>query len=135
MWNPAQATPRRRRIGLALAGVAASALLAAALPAVGAGSGATAVAAAAHTATIQIANFAFNPRDLNIVAGTTVTWKNADDSPHRIADKNGAFASAALDTDDSYSHTFAKPGVYNYFCSIHPYMVGRIVVKPAGPGS
>ena len=61
-------------------------------------------------------------------------WKNADDSPHRIADDDGGYASAALDTDDSYSHTFATPGVYNYICSIHPYMVGKIVVKPAGTG-
>jgi plastocyanin len=58
-----------------------------------------------------------------------VTWKNGDDSPHRIADVGGAYASAALDTEDSYSHTFATPGVYKYFCSIHPYMVGTVIVK------
>ncbi len=74
-------------------------------------------------------NFAFAPKDLTVTAGTTVTWKNADDSPHRIADINGAYASAALDTEDSFSHTFATPGVYKYFCSIHPYMKGTIVVK------
>jgi plastocyanin len=61
-----------------------------------------------------------------------VTWKNEDDSPHRIGDKNGTFKSAALDTDDSFSHTFAAPCVYPYICTIHPYMVGKIIVKPAG---
>jgi len=75
------------------------------------------------------------PADLTVTAGTTVTWKNDDDSPHRIGDKNGTFTSAALDTDDSFSHTFAAPGEYPYICTIHPYMVGKIIIKPAGSSS
>jgi len=39
------------------------------------------------------------------------------------------FKSAGLDTDDSFSFTFTKPGIYKYFCSVHPHMVGTIVVK------
>jgi plastocyanin len=78
---------------------------------------------------------AFAPATLTVTAGTTVTWKNEDDSPHRIGDKNGAFKSAALDTDDTFSHTFAAPGEYPYICTIHPYMVGKVIVKPAGPAS
>ncbi len=134
MSNLRKSTPRQRHIRLVLGGAGVAVALAAAIPAIGAG-GAAVVAAAARTATIQIDNFAFSPTALAVTAGTTVTWKNADDSPHRIAAKNGAYSSAALDTDDSYSHTFATPGVYQYFCSIHPYMVGKIVVKPAGAGS
>jgi len=118
----------RLRLGLILGGLGMAALLAAALPAIDAGAAAVA-AAAARTATIQIDNFRFTPPDLTVAAGTTVIWKNRDDSPHRVADKNGTFASAALDTDDSYSRSFATPGIYHYFCSIHPYMVGTIVVK------
>jgi plastocyanin len=57
---------------------------------------------------------------------------NEDDSPHRIGDKNGTFKSAALDTDDTFSHPFAASGEYPYICTIHPYMVGKIIVKPAG---
>jgi plastocyanin len=45
------------------------------------------------------------------------------------------FKSAALDTDDTFSHTFAAPGEYAYICTIHPYMVGKIVVKPAAKTS
>jgi len=93
------------------------------------------VAAVTNTATVNIDNFAFAPAALTVTAGTTVTWKNEDDSPHRIGDKNGTFKSAALDTDDTFSHTFAAPGEYPYICTIHPYMVGKIIVKPAGPGS
>jgi plastocyanin len=129
--NPA---PRRRRMTLVLGAVGVTALLAAALPELAA-AGAAAVTAAASPATVDIDNFAFTPAALTVTAGTTVTWKNEDDSPHRIGDKNGTFKSAALDTDDSFSHTFAAPGEYPYICTIHPYMVGKIIVKPGGSSS
>ena len=90
--------------------------------------GETAVKAAASTATVQIENFKFAPATLTVAAGTTVMWKNVDDAPHRIGGKNGTFASAALDTDDTFSHTFTTPGEFPYICSLHPYMVGKIFV-------
>jgi plastocyanin len=126
--NPAL---RRQRITLLLGAVGVTALLTAALPELTA-AGEAVSAAAASPATVKIDNFAFAPATLTITAGTTVTWKNEDDSPHRIGDKDGTFKSAALDTDDSFSHTFATPGKYPYICTIHPYMVGKIIVKPAG---
>ena len=86
-------------------------------------------------ATVDIDNFAFTPAALTVTAGTTVTWKNEDDSPHRIGDKNGTFKSAALDTDDTFSHTFTVPGEYAYICTIHPYMAGTIIVKSDKPAS
>ena len=134
MWYTKAAGPQRLRAGLALGAVGLAGLLAAVIPSIGTDT-AAAIAASAHTATIQIDNFTFTPGDLTVTAGTVVTWKNADDSPHRIADLNGAYTSAALDTEDSYSHTFATPGVYKYICSIHPYMKGEITVKPAAAGS
>jgi plastocyanin len=127
-------TPRRTRFGLIFGAIGAVALLAAGLPSLGAASDAV-VEAAARTATITIDNFDFGPPDLTIAAGTTVTWKNKDGEVHRIKDDHNRFSSAALDTDDSYSHTFTTPGVYHYFCTIHPYMVGKIVVKSARPPS
>jgi plastocyanin len=126
--NPAL---RRQRITLLLGAVGVAALLTAALPELTA-AGEAVSAAAASPATVKIDNFAFAPATLTITVGTTVTWKNEDDSPHRIGDKDGTFKSAALDTDDSFSHTFATPGKYPYICTIHPYMVGKIIVKPAG---
>ena len=114
--------------------VGMAALLAAALPRLTA-AGETAVKAAASTATVQIDIFTFTPATLTVAIGTAVTWKNEDDSPHRIGDKDGTFKSAALDTDDTFSHTFATPGVYPYICTIHPYMAGKIVVKPAAKTS
>jgi plastocyanin len=126
--NPAQ---RRRRIAPLLGVVGVVSLLAVALPELSA-AGKAVFAAAASPATVNIDNFAFAPATLTVTAGTTVTWKNEDDSPHRIGDKNGTLKSAALDTDDTFSHTFAAPGEYPYICTIHPYMAGKIIVKPAG---
>ena len=80
--------------------------------------------------TIGIDNFAFAPRALTVKAGTTVTWLNRDDVPHLIISSTGKFAnSKVLDTDQKHTVTFAVPGEYPYFCSIHPKMVGKIVVK------
>jgi plastocyanin len=97
--------------------------------------GEAAVQTAASTATIKIDNFNFTPPTLVVAPGTTVTWTNDDDSPHSVREKDGKFKSAALDTDDSFSQTFTVPGEYQYFCSIHPRMVGKVVVKPAGKTS
>ncbi len=87
---------------------------------------------ATNPAAIQIDNFHYSPPMLVVPSGTTVTWTNNDDSPHSIREKDGKFKSAALDTDDKFSQTFTAPGEYEYFCSIHPYMTGKIVVKSAG---
>lgn len=92
-------------------------------------------AAAANSAAVRIDNFNFTPPTLVVTPGTTVTWTNADDSPHTVREKDGKFKSAALDTDDTFSQTFTALGEYEYFCSIHPYMTAKIVVKPAKPAS
>jgi len=91
---------------------------------------ATAHAAAMQKTAITIRNFAFEPATLNVAAGSKVVWINRDDEPHLVASAGGQFpASPALDTDDSYAAVFAKPGTYTYFCTIHPHMVGTIIVK------
>jgi plastocyanin len=86
--------------------------------------------AQAPSSAVAIHNFTFAPQDLDVKAGTTVTWSNKDDIPHGIAWVKNAFArSKALDTDDSYSFTFTTPGTYSYFCYLHPHMTGTIVVE------
>jgi plastocyanin len=80
--------------------------------------------------TVVIRNFAFQPATLTVTAGSKVVWTNRDEEPHLVVSAGAQFpASPALDTDDSYATTFAKPGTYTYFCSIHPHMVGTIIVK------
>jgi len=78
---------------------------------------------------VTIDNFTFGPKELTVPVGTTVKWVNHDDIPHTVANKDKLFRSAALDTDDSYSFTFASAGTFDYFCGLHPYMVGKIIVK------
>jgi plastocyanin len=74
-----------------------------------------------------IKDFSFAP--LTIEAGTTVTWVNADDEPHTVASDTGLFRSGGLDTNESFSYKFEKPGTYRIYCTIHPRMVATITVK------
>ena len=88
-----------------------------------------AVAAQDATNEITIDNFTFSPKELTIAVGTTVKWVNHDDIPHTIVEKKTTFRSKALDTDDSYSFTFTSAGTFDYFCGLHPHMVGQVIVK------
>jgi plastocyanin len=82
-----------------------------------------------QTTVVRIGNFTFAQPTLVIRPGTTVTWVNDDDIPHNVVAKNMSFRSKVLDTGDRFSFTFAKPGQFSYFCSLHPHMTGTIVVK------
>ena len=87
----------------------------------------------AHAGTesqVTIKSFAFGPAVLTVPAGTTVTWVNEDVEPHTVVSNDKKFQSEALDTGDRFSVTFDKPGSYGYFCSLHPHMTGKIIVKP-----
>jgi amicyanin len=110
-------TPGRALIVAMLLGPAVGALLA------------FGAVAAQEENVVNIDNFTFTAPELTVAVGTTVKWVNHDDIPHNIVDKNKAFRSKALDTDDSYSFTFASAGTFDYFCGLHPHMVGKIIVK------
>jgi plastocyanin len=79
-------------------------------------------------AIVNIDNFTFTPVDVIIQPGTTVKWTNRDDIPHVVADKSLAWRSKALDTDDSFEHTFNSAGKFEYFCTLHPHMTGTVTV-------
>ena len=78
-----------------------------------------------------LGNDAYAPAELNVAVGTSVTWTNNDDIPHTVVASAKLFKSSALDTRDKFSFTFATPGTYQYFCSLHPHMKGTIVVEVA----
>jgi len=82
-----------------------------------------------QAADVKIDNFSFTPQEITVAAGTKVTWVNRDDIPHTVVSTNETFKSKALDTDDQYSFTFDKAGTYEYFCSIHPKMTAKVIVK------
>ena len=75
------------------------------------------------------------PLNLGISKGTTVTWVNDDSVPHNIQslDESGNvidwFNSPPLNTGDKFEFTFEESGVYNYYCSFHPWRVGSVTVK------
>jgi len=87
-------------------------------------------AKAVHTQQVEIRNFAFAPATLTVPAGTRVVWTNQDEEPHVITSAGAQFASSkGMDTSDSYAVTFSRPGTYAYYCSIHPMMVGTVIVQ------
>jgi plastocyanin len=86
-----------------------------------------------HIHTVHIRDFAFVPATLSIARGDTVIFINDDDDAHTVTASDKSFDSAGLDTHDRWKHTFTKDGTYTYFCALHPYMKGTIVVnEPAG---
>jgi len=85
--------------------------------------------AAQEANTVIIDNFTFTPKELTVPVGATVKWVNHDDIPHTVVDGGKSFSSKPLDTNDTFSFTFATAGTFNYFCSLHPQMVGKIIVQ------
>ena len=85
--------------------------------------------AAANAVAVKIDNFSFGPQAITVSPGTKITWTNRDDIPHTVVSTEGVFKSKVMDTDESFSFTFDKPGTYPYFCSVHPKMTGTVVVK------
>jgi plastocyanin len=84
---------------------------------------------AAEPIKIGVKGFMFNPVTITVPAGSQVTWVNFDDEPHTVASDTGLFRSGGLDTNETFSFKFDKPGTYHYTCSIHPKMVGTVVVQ------
>lgn len=78
---------------------------------------------------INIQNFTFLPATLNALVGAEITWKQNDQAIHTIVSNEGLFASNNLNSGDEFSFVFTKAGEYNYYCSIHPSMRGKIIVK------
>ena len=80
-------------------------------------------------AKVSIANFAFTPEEITIAPGETVTWTNDDGAPHGLEYNDGAKGVDPLLPGSSFTRRFDRPGTYEYNCSVHPYMTGRVVVR------
>ena len=85
--------------------------------------------AQATEARVVIENFAFSPASLTVAAGTKVTWVNRDTDPHTATDTDKRFNSGALDTNEEFSFVFRDKGEYEYYCTLHPHMKGRVTVR------
>jgi len=84
---------------------------------------------AADPAKVLIQDFMFTPMSVSVKAGATVSWVNMDDEPHTVVSDTGLFRSSGLDTNETFSYKFDKPGTYHIACSIHPRMVATVVVE------
>ena len=71
----------------------------------------------------------FAPPTVTVAAGTEVTWTNVDVLTHTATADDGSFDSGNLGVSESFSLVLDEPGTYPYFCSIHPSMVGELVVE------
>ena len=79
---------------------------------------------------VDIASMQFQPATIRVKTGETVTWFNQEAMPHTITSPNsGLLASDQLNRGGSYEHTFQDPGTYTYYCSLHPSMIGKIIVE------
>jgi plastocyanin len=86
-------------------------------------------AAPGNTVQVNIAKFAYGPKDITVTPGTTVVWTNQDETPHTVSSNNKSFASKGMDTGDKFEHTFAAEGDFNYICTVHPFMTGVVHVR------
>lgn len=71
----------------------------------------------------------FEPASIQVRAGTTVTWTNQDSVPHTVTfQRTGMQGSGLLAHGQTFTYTFTTPGTYTYLCTVHPTMVGTVVV-------
>ena len=111
---------QRRRVALLAATALTALVLAAASP-------------AATQSSVLIVYRSYQPAQLTVVAGQTVTWRNSGLGPHTVTADAGQFNSGTLQAGATFSYTFSTPGTFAYSCTIHPTMHGRVVVLAALP--
>jgi plastocyanin len=96
-----------------------------------ASSGSTPAAASTpSTVEVQIMDFKFDPATITVPVGTTVVWVNQGPTEHSTTSKQGIWDSHLLQKGQSFQYTFTKPGSYPYWCTIHPEMLGTVIVTP-----
>src|SRR5215212_7989250 len=89
-------------------------------------------ASAQDEMTVSIQDFFFDPGQLTVAPGTTVTWVNNGQAPHTTTADDGTWDSGTLQPGEDFSFTFDQPGTYTYHCSIHPDMTASVKVSGGG---
>jgi amicyanin len=83
--------------------------------------------ASAGTAQVNIKDYTFQPDQITIKKGDTITWTNMDAGPHDVKFKDSD--SPDLKKGETYSKTFNEAGTFDYLCDIHPSMKGKVIVQ------
>jgi glucose/arabinose dehydrogenase/plastocyanin len=81
-----------------------------------------------ETASVEIGDFFFEPDSIEVLPGTTVVWTNLGEVAHTVTSDDQLFDSGNLNPNETFEFTFTDPGMYGYFCSIHPQMTAEVVV-------
>lgn len=82
-----------------------------------------------QTTNVSMMDLQFQPQNIRVSAGDTITWTNDDSVVHTATADNGEFDSGHLEPGQTFSHVFGEPGTYDYRCTIHPTMVGTVTVQ------
>ena len=90
---------------------------------------------AGENVTVRINGMRFDPQNITVKPGTTVTWVHGSQMPHTISGNADGMSSGTLYNGQRYTHTFKATGRYNYVCDLHPSMTGSVVVEQAGTDS
>src|SRR6185369_13861466 len=116
----AQTHSRRLRIGIAVLALAVGFVF----------TGWSALAASTENKAIKVSivNFQFTPAEVTIAPGESVTWVNDDGAPHGLEYNDGSSGKDLWLPGENYNRRFDQPGTYDYNCSVHPYMMGRVIV-------
>lgn len=86
---------------------------------------------AATPLVVHVRDFKYAPTPIRVHVGDTVAFINDDSEVHTVTASDKKFDSEGLDSNGTWKHTFATAGTFAYFCELHPYMKGTIVVLPA----
>ena len=78
---------------------------------------------------VEIVEFNFEPEEITVPAGTTITFTNQDKAPHTATADDGSFDTDELGKGDSAEETFDDPGTYSYYCRFHAFMKGSVIVE------
>ena len=71
---------------------------------------------------------AYQPNPIEVFVGSSVSWTNDDRIVHSVTDIEGEFDSGVMQPDEVFEYTFDKVRGFDYYCMLHPSMVGRLVV-------
>ncbi|MFA5809080.1 MAG: plastocyanin/azurin family copper-binding protein [Thermoleophilia bacterium] len=91
------------------------------------GVGATTVSG--NKAEVRMQGSKFTPADLTVDKGAKVTWINDDSTTHTVTSSSNVFNLGNLDKGKNFGYTFRESGTFEYECTIHPGMKGKVTVK------
>lgn len=83
----------------------------------------------ANATPAEVRTMTFNPKRIEIAAGTTVRWTNTDPLVHTVTADDGSWDSGPIEPGKSWSHTFTQAGEYAFHCTPHPFMKAVVVVR------